>query len=87
MTNLKKFGTLLVSALTIQIVSMSHATAQSDLMALLDADQDGFISLKEAVADAQLLKNFGLIDTDADGMISKAELNAVALNGGENDTQ
>lgn len=87
MTKFEKIGTLLLSTATIQIVAMSNVSAQVDLMALLDTDQDGFISLKEAVGDAELLKNFGLIDTDEDGKISMDELTAANLNGGDDDTQ
>ena len=87
MTKFQKIGTLLVSAVTIQIVATSNVSAQSDLMALLDTDQDGFISPKEAVGDAELLKNFGLIDTDEDGKISMDELNATDIHGDEDNTQ
>lgn len=87
MTKLQKIGTLLLSATTIQIIAMSNVSAKADLMALLDTDQDGFISLKEAVGDADLLKNFGLIDTDEDGKISMDELTAIDIGGGEENIQ
>lgn len=76
-----------MSAATIQIIAMSNVSAQADLMALLDTDQDGFISLKEAVGDADLLKNFGLIDTDEDGKISMDELTASDIGSGEENIQ
>lgn len=87
MTKLQKIGTLLLSAATIQIIAMSNVSAQADLMALLDTDQDGFISLKEAVGDAELLKNFGLLDTDEDGKISMDELTAKDIQADNDETQ
>ena len=44
------------------------------LMQKLDKDNDGFISLKEAVQHVELLRNFGLIDDDEDGKLTVTEL-------------
>lgn len=40
----------------------------------LDQDQDGLISIKESIADPNLLAIFGSIDRNSDGFISKLEL-------------
>ncbi|WP_124916891.1 EF-hand domain-containing protein [Alteromonas flava] len=81
MNKIQKFSTIIFSAMALQALATANVNAQEspELMALLDADQDGFISLKEAVGDANLLKNFGIIDTDEDGKISKDELSAADL--------
>jgi len=78
MKRIEKVFLILLTVATIQAITMANANAQSDasLMTKLDVNQDGYISLKEAVDHTPLLKNFGLIDTDADGKISKEELDA-----------
>lgn len=48
--------------------------AQEDLIAQLDTDKDGLISLREAVKNTELLQQFGLIDTNEDGLLSREEL-------------
>lgn len=84
MTKFQKLMTLTIAAAAVQAVSVAPVSAEDDLMMVLDADKDGFISLKEAVGDAELLKNFGAIDTDEDGKISKEELLAAKLSIDEN---
>ncbi|MDM7859957.1 calcium-binding protein [Alteromonas sp. ASW11-36] len=78
MTKTQKFTALAVTAAAVQMATMTPVHGQAELMALLDTDQDGFISLKEAVGDSLLLKNFGLIDTNEDGKISQEELLAAS---------
>jgi hypothetical protein len=63
------FGLVLLMAVT-------SVNAQDLTLEQLDTDQDGKISIKEAVADPVLLASFGRIDTDGDGKISKDELAA-----------
>lgn len=50
------------------------AYADESLLASLDDDMDGYISLKEAVADTRLLRIFSRIDKNGDGMLSSEEL-------------
>jgi hypothetical protein len=45
-----------------------------EFMAQMDSDDDGFITLREAVKNTDLLREFGHIDMDEDGKISEAEL-------------
>ncbi|GGW74804.1 calcium-binding protein [Alteromonas halophila] len=56
------------------LVVATMAYAQTDLLTRLDVDQDGKVSLKEAVRNTELLKNFGLIDENGDGMLTREEL-------------
>lgn len=44
------------------------------LLERLDADEDGYISLRESVSDTELLREFALIDSNEDGKVSQAEL-------------
>lgn len=78
MNKVQKLTTMFVCAAAMQALMMTPVQASPDLLASLDADQDGFISLKEAVSNAELLENFGVIDTDEDGKISKEELAAAS---------
>lgn len=64
-------------------VSTASANAQDELVARLDVDQDGLISLKEAVSHTELLRNFGLIDQNEDGLLSMEELAASDLTPGK----
>ncbi|WP_348615125.1 hypothetical protein [Paraglaciecola sp. 25GB23A] len=49
-------------------------SANEDLIKKLDQNQDGLISIKESVADPNLLAIFGSIDRNFDGFITKLEL-------------
>lgn len=61
------------------LMTASSVNAQDHTLEQLDTDQDGKISIKEAVADPVVLASFGKIDTDGDGKISKDELEAADL--------
>lgn len=81
MNRFEKFFLALLTLITIQtlLVAQSQASttespSDTELMAQFDDDQDGFISLKEAVADARLLRLFSRIDDNADGLLSAQEL-------------
>ena len=50
------------------------ASADIGLIAKLDLDTDGQITIKEAVANPAVLASFGKIDTDGNGKISTIEL-------------
>lgn len=58
-----------------------HAQAQSQTSRIekMDENKDGFISIKEAVSDPNLLAVFGKIDINGDGKISRKELEATNL--------
>ena len=53
--------------------------AQSEIMKQMDQDEDGMISIREAVSNPSLLASFGKIDTDGDGKISLKELQETRL--------
>lgn len=76
MKNSMKLVTGLFTCILIQVLSIGSATASpaNMLMQELDKDEDGFISLKEAVQHIELLRNFGLIDDDEDGKLTAQEL-------------
>ncbi len=65
------------------LVVATVAYAQTDLLTRLDADKDNKVSLKEAVRDTELLKNFGLIDENGDGMLTRSELENSELTPGK----
>ena len=48
--------------------------AEEDLIATLDSDNDGRISIEEAAEDASLLAMFAELDTNKDGYLSPSEL-------------
>jgi Ca2+-binding EF-hand superfamily protein len=54
----------------------SSSRSSGDVMRRLDANADGSISLSEGGADATIKSNFSSIDTDSDGMVSRAEYQA-----------
>ncbi|MEG3767163.1 calcium-binding protein [Alteromonas sp. 14N.309.X.WAT.G.H12] len=65
---------MLLTITAIQVGTMMPAYADESLLASLDDDMDGYISLKEAVADTRLLRIFSRIDKNGDGMLSAEEL-------------
>jgi len=48
--------------------------AEEDLIAKLDSDNDGRISIEEAAQDASLSAMFTELDTNKDGYLSPSEL-------------
>ncbi|WP_414830332.1 calcium-binding protein [Alteromonas sp. H39] len=82
MKRIEKVFLILLSIAALQAISVANANAQTDLMMQLDADQDGLISLKEAVSNTELLRNFGLIDQNEDGLLSVEEMLASELTPG-----
>lgn len=62
----------------IPLVALTFASmpliAEEDLMAKLDTDNDGRISIEEAAGDSELLAMFSDLDTDKDGYLSPSEL-------------
>lgn len=87
MTSQNKYLSALMAPVTVAtlapLVVATMAFAQSDLFTRLDVDQDEKVSLKEAVRNTELLKNFGLIDENGDGMLTRAELEASDFTPGE----
>ncbi|MCU7555209.1 EF-hand domain-containing protein [Alteromonas sp. ASW11-19] len=81
MKRMEKMFLILLTVAAIQAVSVAsaHADEHGELMTQLDSDQDGLISLKEAVRNTELLRNFGLIDQNEDGLLSMDELLASEL--------
>ncbi|GAB5382181.1 MAG: hypothetical protein Alis3KO_20450 [Aliiglaciecola sp.] len=75
----------LLTGLSVLTLALIYATlsapayAQSDLISEMDQDEDGMISIREAVANPSLLASFGKIDTDGDGKISLKELEETQL--------
>ncbi|MCC2616118.1 EF-hand domain-containing protein [Aestuariibacter halophilus] len=55
-------------------VAMPATAAPTISFSGLDQDKDGFISIKEAVADPNLLAVFGKIDKNGDGKLSIDEV-------------
>ena len=74
MKRIEKVFLLLLTIIAIQAVAVADAHADETLLSELDDDQDGFISLKEAVADTRLLRLFSTIDENGDGKLSVDEL-------------
>lgn len=75
MSTFKKAALFGVSVIALQAVtSLAGVSAQESLLATLDTDHDGLISLKEAAGHQKLLENFNLIDANEDGFISMDEL-------------
>ena len=78
MTDFKKLMTIAFTIMLVQgllaLLISSAANAQESLMATLDNDQDGLISLREAAGHRTLLENFNKIDRNEDGYISLDEL-------------
>ncbi|MCW8107823.1 calcium-binding protein [Alteromonas ponticola] len=76
MKRLEKILLLTFTVVAVQTTLIANAKAQADLLTKLDMDQDGFISLREAVSNTDLLRHFGMIDTNEDGKLSPEELKA-----------
>lgn len=78
MKRIEKIFLLLLTAVVIQAVAVANANAKIEgpleIISKLDVDQDGFISIKEAVSNTELLRQFGMIDTNDDGKLSEKEL-------------
>lgn len=56
------------------LVISTAANAQESLLATLDIDRDGLISLRESAGHRSLAENFHKIDVNKDGFISLLEL-------------
>jgi Ca2+-binding EF-hand superfamily protein len=86
MANFSKMMKIAISIMLVQgilaILISTAANAQESLMATLDDDQDGLISLREAVGHKTLLENFNKIDVNEDGYISLDELDASDISKG-----
>lgn len=63
----------LIPLVALMFASMA-LIAQEDLMAKLDSDNDGRISIEEAAEDTSLLAMFAELDTNKDGYLSPSEL-------------
>ncbi|MFT6954429.1 MAG: Ca2+-binding EF-hand superfamily protein [Glaciecola sp.] len=78
MTDFRKLMTIALTIMLLQgvlaLLISASANAQESLMATLDSDQDGFISLREAAGHQALLESFNSIDSNEDGYISLDEL-------------
>lgn len=72
-------GCFLLVAGLIQTTFSFYAQAQTINFDELDKNQDGNISIKEAVANPRLLAEFGKIDRNGDGEINIKELHSSAL--------
>ena len=76
MKRIEKVFLLLFTIIAVQAVAVAETNAGEAWLSELDEDQDGYISLKEAVADTRLLRLFSRIDDNADGQLSIDELKA-----------
>jgi Ca2+-binding EF-hand superfamily protein len=63
----------LIPLLALTFASMA-LIAEEDLIAKLDSDNDGRISIEEAAEDTELLAMFSELDTNKDGYLSPSEL-------------
>ena len=86
MANFSKMMKIALSIMLVQgilaILISNAANAQESLMATLDDDQDGLISLREADCHKTLLENFNKIDANDDCLISLDELDASEISKG-----
>jgi hypothetical protein len=74
MKNYEMVMVLGLSAILLQAhLALQTVNAQESLFATLDRNNDQVLSLKEASANAPLLKNFGQIDINEDGVVSYSE--------------
>lgn len=60
------------------VMSIKQANAQDPKFVLLDTNQDGQISLREAAGDTTVLQNFNIIDLNEDGYLSQGELDLIS---------
>ncbi|MCP3863334.1 MAG: calcium-binding protein [Pseudomonadota bacterium] len=65
---------LMILCLAAASFSSMATTSGVEFMEQMDSDDDGYITLREAVKNTDLLREFGHIDIDEDGKISEAEL-------------
>lgn len=63
----------LIPLIALMFASMA-LIAEEDLIAKLDLDNDGRISIEEAAEDASLAAMFSELDTNKDGYLSASEL-------------
>ena len=63
----------LITLVTLSLISLS-LIADEDLIAKLDTDKDGQISIEEAAEDVSLAAMFSELDTNKDGYLSITEL-------------
>lgn len=83
MFTIKKTIIIVMSVIALQgISSLALVDAQESLMATLDKDLDGLISLREAAGYAKLLEKFNQVDVNEDGYISMDELVASEMTKG-----
>ena len=60
--------------ITALLLASAAIFADEDLLASLDIDKDGRISVEEAAADASLTAVFAEMDVNKDGYLSPSEL-------------
>ena len=86
MKRLEKIFFVLCAVAALQAIAIAEAQAQATasaaLVQKLDTNKDQHISLKEAIRHVELLRNFGLIDENEDGMLSREELAKSSLTPG-----
>ncbi|GEA09287.1 hypothetical protein KUL42_40480 [Alteromonas sp. KUL42] len=84
MKRLEKVFFVLCAVATVQAIAIAEAqaTPSAALIQKLDTNKDQLISLKEAIRHVELLRNFGLIDENEDGMLSQDELAKSSLTPG-----
>lgn len=80
MKNFSTINPLLLFIFSIILIFPASANYYENFIKKLDSDGDGFISIKEAVADPALLALFGKIDTDGNGKLSLQELVNAKMN-------
>ncbi|GGF71401.1 hypothetical protein [Alteromonas lipolytica] len=66
--------TLIIAVAALTTFSAAAIPTSQEFMAKMDSDEDGYITLREAVKNTDLLREFGEIDINEDGKISEAEL-------------
>ena len=66
--------TIILALAAVTTFSAAAIPTSQEFMEKMDSDDDGFITLREAVKNTDLLREFGDIDINEDGKISEAEL-------------